>query len=75
MKAWPAIVSVPVRAAPPFDATLNVTGPLPLPDAPLVSVIQASFAVAVHAQPAPAVTATLPLPPNESTAWLFGEIE
>jgi len=75
VKAWPAIVSVPVRAAPAFDATLNATDPMPLPDAPLVSVIQASFAVAVHAQPAPAVTPTLPVPPAESTAWLFGEIE
>jgi hypothetical protein len=75
VNVWPAIVSVPLRAAPPFDATLNVTDPLPLPEAPFVNVIQASLAVAVHAQVAPAVTATVPLPPAASTAWLFGAIE
>jgi len=53
---------------------VNATVPLPLPEAPFVSVIQASFAVAVHAQPAPAVTPTLPLPPAASTAWLAGAI-
>ena len=76
MNVWPATVSVPLRAAPPlFAAAVNATFPLPLPDFAFVSVIQASFAVAVHAQPAPAVTATLPLPPAASTAWLFGAIE
>ena len=76
MNVWPATVSVPLRAAPLlFAAAVNATVPLPLPDFAFVSVIQASFAVAVHAQPAPAVTATLPLPPAASTAWLFGAIE
>jgi hypothetical protein len=75
VKVCPAIVRVPVRAAPLFDATLNDTDPLPLPDAPLVTLMNASFADAVQAQPAPAVTATLPPPPVESTDWLFGAIE
>jgi hypothetical protein len=75
VKVWPAIDSVPVRAAPLFDAMLNETEPLPLPDAPLVTVIHASFADAVHAQPAPAVTAALPVPPVESTDWLLGAME
>jgi len=75
VKVWPAIVSVPLRAAALFDATLNATDPLPLPDAALVTVIHGALAVAVHAQPVPAVTATLPLPPVASTFWLAGEIE
>ena len=74
MNVWPATVSVPLRAAPLFAAAVNATVPLPLPEAPFVSMIQASFAVAVHAQPAPAVTPTLPLPPAASTAWLAGAI-
>jgi hypothetical protein len=71
----PAIVSVPLRAAPVFDAALNETEPLPVPLAPPVTAIQAALDAAVHAQLAPAVTATVPLPPVESTFWLDGEIE
>jgi hypothetical protein len=60
----PAIVSVPVRpVVTVFAATLNPTLPGPDPDAPLVSVIQAALLLAVHAQPAPAVTVLLPVPP------------
>lgn len=36
---------------------------MPLPDAPAVIVTKAALLVAVHAQPDPAVTETLPLPP------------
>jgi hypothetical protein len=36
--------------------TLNVTVPLPLPDAPDVTVIHESLLTAVQVQPAPAVT-------------------
>jgi hypothetical protein len=53
----PAIVSVPVRALPVFFDTLKVTVPLPLPEAPVSTVIQESFDVAVQAQPAWVVTA------------------
>ena len=42
-------------------ATLYETVPLPLPLAPAVTVIHAALLVAVHAQPAPAVTVTVPL--------------
>jgi hypothetical protein len=56
-------------------ATLNATDPLPLPDAPLVIEIHAAFDAAVHAQPLVVVTATVPVPPVESTDWLVGEIE
>lgn len=67
----------PVRAAPAFAATLKATEPLPLPDAPPVIETHGTFAVAVHAQPAPAVkvTATLPLPPAAPKDPLEGAIE
>jgi len=41
--------------------------PLPLPLAPAVTVIHAALLTAVHAQPAPAVTAVLPVPPVATT--------
>jgi hypothetical protein len=60
----PPIVSVPVRGlVVGFAATLYVTDPFPLPVAPALMVIQATLLVAVHAQPAAAVTVTVPLPP------------
>ena len=58
MKVWPPIVSVPVRAAPVFAATLNSTDPLPLPFAPEVMVIHEALLDAVHPQPLLAVTVT-----------------
>jgi hypothetical protein len=64
----PAIVSVPVRAAPVFAATRYATAPLPAPDAPAVIVIHAAFDVAVHAQVAGvAVTLTLPFDASAPT--------
>ena len=71
----PAIVSVPVRAAPVLAATLYATVPLPVPAAPLVTVIQLSFAVAVHEQVLPAVTATLPVPPAAPMDCVLALIE
>jgi len=57
------MVRVPVLATPVFAAMVNVTVPLPVPDAALVSVNHAAFVVAVHAQvPADAVIATEPEP-------------
>ena len=41
---WPAMVRVPVRAAPVLAATVKFTVPLPLPEAPLVTVIQVAVA-------------------------------
>jgi hypothetical protein len=70
----PAIVIVPVRAAPEFAATLKPTVPLPDPFAPLVTVIQVAPLAAVHGQPAVAVTVTEPVPPPAATVWLVGEI-
>jgi hypothetical protein len=63
-KVWPAMVMVLVRAAPLLAATLKLTAPLPLPAAPLVTVIQGALLTAVQAQPVPAVTAIgVPAPP------------
>src|SRR5438132_11523361 len=67
----PAIVSMPVRAAPLFALTLNVIVPAPVPDIPASIVIQGSLAEAIHAQVLPALTVTLPVPPMASTVWPF----
>ena len=67
VKVWPAIVSVPLRAAPVFAATEKLTVPLPFPDAPEVTVIQLSALTAVHAQPVSAVTETDRVPPPATT--------
>jgi hypothetical protein len=48
---------------------------LPLPLLPAVIVIHAALLVAVHAQPVPAVTVTLPLLAVEVYDALVGEIE
>ena len=75
VKVWPAIVTVPVRLVDPvFAATLSETVPLPLPDAPAVTVIHASLLTAVQAQADVAVTVTLTLPPPEVADWLAGEM-
>ena len=49
--------------------------PLPLPDAPAVTVIQPALLTADHVQPAPAVTVMLPAPPAAAGEALLGEIE
>ena len=69
MNVCPATAIVPVRAAPPFAAALKLNDPLPVPDAPAVTVSQSPlFDVAAHVQGGLlAVTATVPLPPPEST--------
>jgi hypothetical protein len=60
---FPAIVSVPEReVADVFAATVNATVPLPVPELPPLTVIQAVLLAAVHVQPLPAVTPTAPLP-------------
>jgi hypothetical protein len=46
-----------------------------LPDAPVVTVIQAALLIAVHAQVDPAVTATEPVLPAAGAAALAGSIE
>ena len=64
VNARPAIVSVPVRAAPPLAATLNATVPLPAPVAPAVTVIHDALEAAVHWHVVAAATVTgVPAPP------------
>jgi hypothetical protein len=71
----PAMVSVPVRIAPVFAATVKLTDPAPVPLEPLVTVIQLASLTAVHAQPDCVVTVTgPPVPPAVSNAWLIGEM-
>jgi hypothetical protein len=81
MPAWvtvnvlPAIVTVPVRGdTDVFAAELKLTEPLPAPDAPAVTVSQLSLLTAVQAQPAGAVTVTVPVPPFEATLCDVGKI-
>ena len=64
VKVVTATVIVPLRAAPPFAATENVTVPLPLPEAPCVMLTKLALLVAVHVHPVPAVTGTDPEPPS-----------
>jgi len=63
----PAIVSVPVRSDPGLAPIENATAPLPMLDAPEVTVIQLAFDVAVHPQPLAADTATLPVDAPKAT--------
>jgi hypothetical protein len=49
--------------------------PLPVPLLPEVMVIHVSLLVAVHVQPVPAVTVTLPVPALAVKDWLVGEME
>ena len=69
------MVIVPVRRAPVFAATLNATAPLPDPVAPPVMVIHGALLVAVHVQPTPAVTFTVPVDAVSGTLCVVGAIE
>jgi hypothetical protein len=70
----PAMASVPDRDGPVVEATVNVTVPDPLPLAPDAIAIHDALLVAFHVQPAPAVTATLPLPPAAGTLCVSGDV-
>jgi hypothetical protein len=71
----PAIVSVPLRAAPPLTATVNVTVPLPVLVAPDVTVIHSTALAAVHWHVPAAETVTgVPAPPAAAIFWLVGDI-
>ena len=54
-------------------ATLSDTVPLPVPDAPAVTVIQLALLVAVRAQPVVPVTVNDTDPPAAPTFWLIGD--
>jgi hypothetical protein len=72
--ASPPIVTMPVRALMlEFAAIVNVTDPLPLPDAGL-TVIHDTLLVAVHPQPAGVVTPTEAVLAPSPTDSVIGEI-
>ena len=76
VKVWPAIASVPVRAAPELLAMLNssVAGPDPLVAELIVS--HAALLEAVHAHPAAVVIATgVPAPPAAAIDCVVGLME
>lgn len=76
VKVLPAIVIVPVRVVVPvYAATVNVALPDPLPLEPAIMVIHGALLLAVHAQPAPALTVLLPVPPWLLNVWLVGDVE
>jgi len=58
-----------------FSATLNVTVPLSVPDAPPVIVNHAALLTDVHGHPVAILTATLPLPADDGNVWLVGVID
>ena len=68
VKVVPVIVSVALRAAPVFGATVNATVPLPLPDAPDEIATKVALLAAVHVHPVAAVTGTDPVPPAAPNA-------
>ena len=73
VKVWPAAVIVPLRAGPLFAVALQLTEPLPVPDAPDVTVSQdVLLLTAVQAQPALVVRLTEPLPPAAVGEALVG---
>lgn len=75
VKEFPAMVIVPVRAAPLLAATLYATLPVPLPLAPAVTASQLTLAAADQAQPAGAVTDKVLLLAVEGTHAEFGAID
>jgi hypothetical protein len=74
VSVWPAMRAVPVRGDPGFAAMLSVTGAVPDPVAPEATVIHTAWEIAVHAQPAGAVTVTVWLPPAAVGAVVAGVI-
>ena len=72
----PAIVSVPVRAAPLFGNALKPTDPFPLPLAPDVMDSHAALLTAVHVQPDCVWTEIEgPAPPAAATDTVNGAVE
>src|SRR5258705_9350382 len=75
--AWfcPPMVSEPFRGSVAgLEVTAYVTEPEPSPVAPAVTLIQPPLAVTVQAQPAGAVTVTVPDPPSLPNTAAPGEI-
>jgi len=76
VNAWPPTVTVALRAPPPFAAALTCAVPLPVPDAPSVTVNQVvSLLVVVHVQALPVATAKAAVPPPAAIDWPLGVTE
>jgi hypothetical protein len=74
VSVWPAIVTVPVRGEVEVDDAIDrVTSPLPVPDAPPLTVIHGAELTAVQEQPLPAVTVTVPVDATAETMKLVVE--
>jgi hypothetical protein len=76
VKSCPAMVIVPVRGVVPvFVETAYPIVPLPIPEAPDITIIQGALLVADHVQvPNEAVTLTLPLPPLSMNELAVGDM-
>src|SRR5918994_2044081 len=74
VKVRPAMVNEPLRAGPVAAGALYCTSPLPLPPDPAVMVSHEVLLDAVQLQPAPVVTATLPVVAPAGTFAFSGEI-
>lgn len=75
VKVRAAIVTVPVRSAPVFAVRLRTTVPLPVPDAPEVTVIHGALLAAVHEHPSSVITLTVPWAGSGPMFASVGEIE
>ena len=74
VKVAPPMVSVPVRLlVDVFAAALKLTVPFPVPLAPEVMVSQVAPVSATQEHPDPAVTPTLPVPPEDVKVCDTGE--
>jgi hypothetical protein len=68
------IAMVPVRAAPVFAATENITAPSPRPREPAVTVIHGTLLDAPQSQTLSAWTEMDPDAPAAGTFWAVGDI-
>lgn len=59
------MITLALRAPPPLASIVRFTRPLPVPVAPLVTVIQVAPVIAVHGHPGLVVTSTVAVPPDE----------
>ena len=74
VNSFPPAAMVPVREVPAgLGSTRYVTVPLPVPVAPVSTVIQDTLETPVHAQPPGRLTATLPFPPASLMFWVVGD--
>lgn len=73
VNVWPAMVTVPLRAAPVLASAFMVTVPLPAPVEPDATEIQGALLTAVQLQRAAAVTVAVAAPALDDIDWLVGD--